>query len=54
MQIQGTLLAGSGFYLRSRATQEKHMPVLWVPILWAAGGIVVLGGGYYVIAHMVH
>jgi hypothetical protein len=30
------------------------MPALFVPILWAAGGLVVLGGGYYVIVHMVH
>jgi hypothetical protein len=30
------------------------MPVLLVPVLWAMGGIVVLGGGYYVIAHVIH
>jgi hypothetical protein len=30
------------------------MPVLLIPILWTAGGIAVLGGGYYVIAHMMH
>jgi hypothetical protein len=30
------------------------MPVLLVPILWTVGGIAVLGGGYYVIAHMIH
>jgi hypothetical protein len=30
------------------------MPVLLVPILWTVGGIAVLGGGYYVIVHMVH
>jgi hypothetical protein len=30
------------------------MPVLLVPILWIGGGLIVLGGGYYVIAHMVH
>jgi hypothetical protein len=29
------------------------MPVLLVPILWAGGAIVVLGGGYYVITHLV-
>jgi hypothetical protein len=28
------------------------MPVLLVPILWAGGALVVLGGGYYMIAHM--
>jgi hypothetical protein len=30
------------------------MPVLLVPILWAGGAIVLLGGGYYVITQMVH
>ena len=30
------------------------MPVILVPILWVAGSAIVLGGGYYVIAHMVH
>ena len=30
------------------------MPILLVPILWTAGGIAVLGGGYYVITQMVH
>jgi hypothetical protein len=30
------------------------MPVLLVPVLWVAGGAILLGGGYYVIAHMVH
>jgi len=30
------------------------VPVLIVPILWTVGGIAVLGGGYYVIAHMIH
>jgi hypothetical protein len=30
------------------------MPVLLIPILWTAGGVAVLGGGYYVIAHMIH
>jgi hypothetical protein len=30
------------------------MPVLLIPILWAAGGVAVLGGGYYVIAHVIH
>jgi hypothetical protein len=30
------------------------MPVFLVPILWAAGGVVVLGGGYYVITQVFH
>jgi hypothetical protein len=30
------------------------MPVLLIPILWTAGGVVVLGGGYYVITHLIH
>ena len=29
------------------------MPILLVPILWAGGAVVVLGGGYYVL-HVVH
>ena len=30
------------------------MPVFLVPVLWTVGGVVVLGGGYYVITHMIH
>jgi len=30
------------------------MPVFLVPILWVGGGAILLGGGYYVIAHMMH
>jgi hypothetical protein len=30
------------------------MPVLLVPVLWVAGSAIVLGGGYYLVAHMVH
>jgi hypothetical protein len=29
------------------------MPVLLVPVLWTVGGIAVLGGGYYLITHIV-
>ena len=29
------------------------MPVLLVPILWTVGGVALLGGGYYVITHIV-
>jgi hypothetical protein len=32
---------------------EASMPVILVPILWVVGGVAVLGGSYYVIAHMV-
>jgi hypothetical protein len=30
------------------------MPVILVPVLWVGGAIVLLGGGWYVIAHVVH
>lgn len=30
------------------------MPILLIPVLWASGALVVLGGGYYVIAHVLH
>jgi hypothetical protein len=30
------------------------MPVILIPVLWAGGALVVLGGGYYVITHLVH
>jgi hypothetical protein len=30
------------------------MPVFLVPVLWVTGAVVVLGGGWYVIAHAVH
>jgi len=30
------------------------MPVLLIPVLWTVGGIAVLGGGYYVITHIIH
>jgi hypothetical protein len=30
------------------------VPVLIVPILWAVGGIAVLGGGYYMITQVIH
>lgn len=30
------------------------MPVLLMPVLWVGGAIVLLGGGWYVIGHMVH
>jgi hypothetical protein len=30
------------------------MPVILVPVLWVGGAIVLLGGGWYVLGHMVH
>lgn len=30
------------------------MPVILVPILWIGGAVVVLGGGWYMIAHVIH
>jgi hypothetical protein len=30
------------------------MPVILVPILWAGGAVFLLGGGYYVVTHLVH
>jgi hypothetical protein len=30
------------------------MPVLLVPMLWAGGALVLLGGGYYVITNVIH
>ena len=30
------------------------MPVLLVPVLSAGGALVVLGGGYYTIVHLMH
>jgi hypothetical protein len=30
------------------------MPVLLIPVLWAGGAVVLLGGGYYVITHLMH
>ena len=30
------------------------MPVLLVPILWAGGTLIILGGGFYILSHVVH
>ena len=30
------------------------MPVILVPILSVSGAVIVLGGGWYVVAHMMH
>jgi hypothetical protein len=28
------------------------MPVILVPVLWISGAVILLGGGWYLIAHM--
>jgi hypothetical protein len=33
---------------------EASTPLILVPILWVVGSVAVLGGGCYVITHMVH
>jgi hypothetical protein len=30
------------------------MPVLIVPVLWAGGTLILLGGGYLLLTHVVH
>ena len=30
------------------------MPVILIPVLWVGGALIFLGGGWYVVAHMVH
>jgi len=30
------------------------MPAILIPVLWVGGAVVLLGGGWYVIGHMVH
>jgi hypothetical protein len=36
------------------ATKEAHMPAIIIPVLWVGGAAILLGGGWYVIGHMVH
>jgi hypothetical protein len=33
--------------------EEADMPIL-IPVLWVGGAAILLGGGWYVIGHMVH
>jgi len=40
--------------LLSGATEEAHMPAIIIPVLWVGGAAILLGGGWYVIGHMVH
>jgi hypothetical protein len=35
-------------------TKEAHMPAIIIPVLWVGGAAILLGGGWYVIGHMVH
>jgi hypothetical protein len=30
------------------------MPAIIIPVLWVGGAAILLGGGWYVIGHMVH
>jgi len=30
------------------------MPVLLIPVLWVGGTLVLLGGGFYVLTHVMH
>jgi hypothetical protein len=30
------------------------MPVLLVPVLWVGGSLILLGGGYVLLTHVVH
>jgi hypothetical protein len=41
-------------YFDATSTREAKMPVILVPVLWVGGAIVLLGGGWYVVGHMVH
>jgi hypothetical protein len=34
--------------------EEAHMPAIIIPVLWVGGAAILLGGGWYVIGHMVH
>lgn len=35
-------------------TEEADMPAIIIPVLWVGGAAILLGGGWYVIGHMVH
>jgi hypothetical protein len=30
------------------------MPAILIPVLWVGGAVILLGGGWYVIGHIVH
>ena len=34
--------------------KEADMPAIIIPVLWAGGAAILLGGGWYVIGRMVH
>jgi hypothetical protein len=40
--------------IMTSATEEAHMPAIIIPVLWVGGAAILLGGGWYVIGHMVH
>jgi hypothetical protein len=44
---------GVGRAGRTRQKEIDHA-VLLLPVLWAGGAVVLLGGSYYVITHMMH
>jgi len=33
---------------------EVPMPAIFIPVLWVGGAAILLGGGWYVFAHMTH
>jgi hypothetical protein len=35
-------------------TEGAHMPAIIIPVLWVGGAAILLGGGWYVIGHIVH
>jgi hypothetical protein len=34
--------------------KEAQMAAILIPVLWVGGAVVLRGGGWYVIGHMVH
>jgi hypothetical protein len=49
-----TSLASNALFTRVGETKETTMPAFLVPVLWVGGAAFLLGGGYYVIAHLAH
>jgi hypothetical protein len=45
---------GIGECVREGERERGDMAVLLVPVLWAGGALVLLGGGYYLIAHLAY
>jgi hypothetical protein len=44
----------TGSFSFGETLEEANMPVILVPILWVGGAAFLLGGGYYVVAHVIH